>query len=57
MAYATALSGDPYATYRQIDVVGRAIDATPSADRRHHCLPMAARSAAAFSSRFFNSIS
>lgn len=23
MAYATALRGDPYATYRQIDVVGR----------------------------------
>lgn len=27
MAYATALSGDPYATYRQIDVVGRTAEA------------------------------
>lgn len=27
MAYATALRGDPYATYRQIDVVGRTADA------------------------------
>lgn len=27
MAYATLLSGDPYATYRQIDVVGRTADA------------------------------
>ncbi|MFN3433035.1 MAG: flagellar export chaperone FliS [Sphingomonas sp.] len=27
MAYATALSGDPFATYRQIDVVGRTAEA------------------------------
>ena len=27
MAYATLLSGDPYATYRQIDVVGRTAEA------------------------------
>ncbi|MBI0475920.1 flagellar export chaperone FliS [Sphingomonas sp. MA1305] len=27
MAYATALAGNPYATYRQIDVVGRAAEA------------------------------
>ena len=27
MTYATALRGDPYATYRQIDVVGRTADA------------------------------
>jgi len=27
MAYATILSGDPYATYRQIDVVGRTAEA------------------------------
>jgi flagellar protein FliS len=27
MAYATALRGDPYATYRQIDVVGRTAEA------------------------------
>ena len=26
-AYATALSGDPYATYRQIDLVGRTAEA------------------------------
>lgn len=28
MAYATALRGDPYATYRQIDVAGRTAEAT-----------------------------
>ncbi|WP_308815001.1 flagellar protein FliS [Sphingomonas sp. GV3] len=27
MAYATALAGNPYATYRQIDVVGRTAEA------------------------------
>ncbi len=27
MAYATVLAGDPYATYRQIDVVGRTAEA------------------------------
>jgi flagellar protein FliS len=27
MAYATALAGNPYATYRQIDVVGRSAEA------------------------------